>query len=81
MITLCTQCTTDPSHQANAPASSPPGAILYLIPNYVLCDRFSEKHKAFLAAVTSDVAPKTYAEWLNLKNGVKLWDMRLMLWN
>lgn len=34
----------------------------YPIDNYVICSKFSESHRAFLAAITTRVIPRTNAE-------------------
>lgn len=66
-VLYTTQCTNDPSPHTPTSASSTSGTVPYPISNYVTCERFSDKHRAFLAAVTAAVAPTTYAEAVQLK--------------
>lgn len=61
------RCTIDPSPLTPSSASSSKGMVPYSISNYITCDRFSEKHRAFLAAIDSHYIPETYAEAVKYK--------------
>ncbi|CAA7012886.1 unnamed protein product [Microthlaspi erraticum] len=66
-VLYAARCNIDPSPLTPSSASSSKGTVPYSISNYITCDRFSEKHKAFLAAIDSHYVPETYAEAVKYK--------------
>ena len=54
--------TQSPSPDSPTPTSQPPSGMPYPIAHYVSCDKFSVKHRNFIAAVTAGKEPTSFKE-------------------
>lgn len=63
-VTYTTRCLDSPSHSSHSTLQSPPGpsGTPYPLANYISCTRFSERFQAFLAKLSVEEIPRSFAE-------------------